>query len=97
MVPGGGSEPWFITRKLLIPKSIESLKSQKPIRIIVRNGQVTLEGVVDSEADKNLVGVRANTVPGLFSLTNNLRVVPSLFGKYSERQEHPKRPEPSQV
>jgi hyperosmotically inducible protein len=50
---------------------------QKPIRIIVKNGHVTLEGVVDSEADKNLAGVRANTVPGIFSVTNNLRVVPS--------------------
>jgi hyperosmotically inducible protein len=47
---------------------------QKPIRIIVKNGRVTLEGVVDSEADKNLVGLRANTVSGTFSVTNNLRV-----------------------
>jgi hyperosmotically inducible protein len=47
---------------------------QKPIRIIVKNGRVTLEGVVDSEADKNLVGLRANTVPGIFSVTNNLQV-----------------------
>ncbi len=46
----------------------------KPIRIIVRNGRVTLEGVVDSEADKNMVGIRANTVPGIFSVTNNLQV-----------------------
>ncbi|MFZ1139288.1 MAG: BON domain-containing protein, partial [Candidatus Sulfotelmatobacter sp.] len=37
---------------------------QKPIRIIVKNGRVTLEGVVDGEADKNLVGLRANSVPG---------------------------------
>jgi hyperosmotically inducible protein len=47
---------------------------QKPIRIVVKNGRVTLEGVVDSEADKNLVGVRANGVPGVFSVTNNLQV-----------------------
>jgi len=46
----------------------------KPIRIIVKNGHVTLEGVVDSEADKNLAGIRANTVPGIFSVTNNLEV-----------------------
>lgn len=50
---------------------------QKPIRIIVKSGHVTLEGVVDSESDKNLAGLRANTVPGIFSVTNNLRVVPS--------------------
>src|SRR5579864_6985696 len=47
---------------------------QKPIRIIVKNGRVTLEGVVDSEADKNLAGVRANSVPGIFQVTNNLQV-----------------------
>jgi hyperosmotically inducible protein len=46
----------------------------KPIRIIVKNGNATLEGVVDSEADKNLVGIRANGVHGMFSVTNNLRV-----------------------
>jgi len=54
-----------------------ALGVQKPIRIIVKNGQVTLEGVVDSEADKNLVTLRANSVPGIFSVTNNLQVVPA--------------------
>jgi hyperosmotically inducible protein len=47
---------------------------QKPIRIIVKNGHVTLEGVVDNEGDKNFAGMRANGVPGIFSVTNNLRV-----------------------
>jgi hyperosmotically inducible protein len=51
-----------------------SLGVQKPIRIIVKGGRVTLEGVVDSEGDKNLVGVRANGVSGIFSVTNNLQV-----------------------
>jgi osmotically-inducible protein OsmY len=51
-----------------------ALGVQKPIRIIVKNGHVTLEGVVDSEGDKNLVGIRANGVPGTFSVTNNLLV-----------------------
>ena len=49
----------------------------KPIRIIVKNGHATLEGVVDSQADKDTVGLRANGVPGLFSVTNNLQVVKS--------------------
>ncbi|MGA3025938.1 MAG: BON domain-containing protein [Bryobacteraceae bacterium] len=49
----------------------------KPIRIIVKGGHVTLEGVVDSEADTNLASVRANGVPGVFSVTNNLHVVKS--------------------
>jgi hyperosmotically inducible protein len=51
-----------------------ALGVQKPIRIIVKNGHVALEGVVDSEADKNLAGLRANGVPGIFSVANNLRV-----------------------
>jgi hyperosmotically inducible protein len=54
-----------------------ALGVQKPIRIIVKNGRVTLEGVVDNDSDKNLAGLRANSVPGIFSVTNNLQVVPS--------------------
>ncbi|HXY04388.1 MAG TPA: BON domain-containing protein [Terriglobales bacterium] len=49
----------------------------KPIRIIVKNGNVTLEGVVDSESDKNMVTIRAKGVPDVFSVTNNLTVVKS--------------------
>ena len=51
------------------------LQAVKPIRIIVNGGHAALEGVVDSEADKNLAGVRANGVPGIFSVVNNLQVV----------------------
>ena len=54
-----------------------ALGVQKPIRIIVKNGHVTLEGVVDNEGDKNLAGLRANGVSGTFSITNNLQVTPS--------------------
>ena len=44
------------------------------IHIIVKNGNVTLEGVVDNETDKNLAGIRANSVPNVFSVKNNLVV-----------------------
>jgi len=47
----------------------------KPIRIIVKGGHATLEGVVDNAADKNVAGLRANGVSGVFSVTNNLAVV----------------------
>ena len=47
---------------------------QQPIRIIVKNGNVTLEGVVDNEADKNVANIRARSVSGVFAVTNNLRV-----------------------
>lgn len=46
----------------------------KPIRIQVENGHVTLYGVVDSEADKQTAGIRANSVPNVFSVTNDLQV-----------------------
>jgi hyperosmotically inducible protein len=44
------------------------------IHIIVKNGNVTLEGVADNESDKNLAGLRANGVPNVFSVKNNLVV-----------------------
>ena len=47
------------------------------IHIIVKNGNVTLEGVTDSEADKNLANMRANGVPNVFSVKNNLVVASS--------------------
>ncbi len=46
----------------------------QPIRITVVNGNVTLDGVVNSQADKNVAGIRANSVPGIFKVTNNLQV-----------------------
>jgi len=50
------------------------LQAVPPIHIIVENGNVTLTGVVASEADKNMANIRANGVAGVFSVTNNLRV-----------------------
>jgi hyperosmotically inducible protein len=44
------------------------------IHIIVENGHVTLEGVVANQFDKNLINTRANSVPNVFSVTNNLVV-----------------------
>lgn len=46
----------------------------KPIRISVQNGNVTLYGVVDSKADKDTANIRANGVPGVFSVKNYLQV-----------------------
>ena len=44
------------------------------IHIIVKNGNVNLEGAVANEADKNVANIQANGVSGVFSVTNNLRV-----------------------
>jgi hyperosmotically inducible protein len=49
-------------------------QSVPSIHIIVANGNVSLEGVVNTEVDKNLAGIKANGVSGVFSVKNNLRV-----------------------
>jgi hyperosmotically inducible protein len=51
-----------------------SMGSVPPIHIIVKNGHVTLEGVVNSQADKDAATLRANGVPGVFSVENHLQV-----------------------
>ena len=43
------------------------------IRIVVKNGHVTLDGIVQNQADKQLAFMAANRVPNVFSVTNNLR------------------------
>ena len=54
-----------------------SVQAVPSVHIIVKNGNVTLEGVVDNETDKNLAGLRANQVPNVFSVKNNLVVTAS--------------------
>jgi hyperosmotically inducible periplasmic protein len=49
-----------------------------PIRIIVRNGNLILEGKVVSDIDRVLAQTAANNVPGAFTVTNNLEVDPKL-------------------
>jgi hyperosmotically inducible protein len=51
-----------------------AMQAVPPIHIIVNNGKVTLEGVVANQADKDMAGVKANGVSGVFSVQNNLRV-----------------------
>jgi osmotically-inducible protein OsmY len=50
------------------------LQALPSIHIIVKNGNVTLEGAVANEMDKNIANLRANAVSGVFSVTNHLRV-----------------------
>ncbi len=56
------------------PLNRYALDPAKTIRITVVNGNITLNGVVDSQGDKDLVGIRANGVSGAFSVKNNLQV-----------------------
>ena len=57
------------------------LRAIPPIHIIVKNGHVTLEGVVARQMDKQIAETQANSVPGVFSVTNNLRVEEEESGK----------------
>jgi hyperosmotically inducible periplasmic protein len=50
------------------------LSALPPIHIIVRNGHVTLEGVVDTKMDRQIAEMQARAVPGTFTITNNLQV-----------------------
>jgi len=51
-----------------------AMQSVPPIHIIVKGGNVDLEGVVNSEGDKNMAEMRAKQVPGVFSVANHLQV-----------------------
>ena len=44
------------------------------IHIIVKNGHIRLEGVVANQADKNIAGIKANQIPNVFSVENDLQV-----------------------
>jgi len=60
-----------------------SIDPAKPIRISVQNGHVSLYGVVDSKGDKDMAFIRANGVPGVFSVKNYLQVA----GQTSESEK----------
>jgi len=51
-----------------------ALRAVPPIHIIVENGNMTLEGVVARQMDKQIAEIQAKSVPGVFSVTNNLKV-----------------------
>lgn len=59
-----------------------ALGANPSIHIVVRNGNVTLEGVVANDADKQLAYMAASSVPGVFSVTNNLHAERNGKGAY---------------
>jgi hyperosmotically inducible protein len=58
-----------------------ALDPAKPIRITVVNGNVTLSGVVDSKMDHDIAGIKANSVPGVFKVVNDLQIAGPEKGK----------------
>jgi hyperosmotically inducible protein len=63
-----------------------ALQAVPPIHIIVKNGHVTLEGVVANQMDKQIAEVQAKSVPGAFSVTDNLKVESARGAETSTRQ-----------
>lgn len=51
-----------------------NLRARSPIRILVKGGNITLTGVVNNEIDRRLIHTRVQSLPGAFSVTNNLRL-----------------------
>lgn len=61
-----------------------ALQAVPSIHIIVENGKVTLDGIVNNDGDRNIANLQANGVSGVFSVQNNLQVEQS-GNKSSER------------
>jgi osmotically-inducible protein OsmY len=72
--PNRGTPLFASTARRSFGISADPPPGRHPIHIIVKNGHVTLEGVVDTEGDKTIAGLQANSTPGAFSVTNNLVV-----------------------
>jgi hyperosmotically inducible protein len=71
--PGGGSSIHYEVRQFRRFPGMQP-SGTYPIHIIVKGGRTTLLGVVNSESDKQLAGVRAREVPGVFAVENELEV-----------------------
>ena len=72
--PGDDRIRLAIARNIYRTEALEryGFQTQPSIHIIVKNGRVTLEGVVDNEGDKTIAGMKAREVGGVFEVTNNL-------------------------
>jgi hyperosmotically inducible protein len=65
-----------VARNIYRTETLEryGFQTNPSIRIIVKNGRVTLEGIVDSESDKTVAGLKAREIGGVFEMKNNLIV-----------------------
>jgi len=73
--PNRGTPIYGVQRRAFMGISTDPPLGPHPIHIIVKNGNITLEGVIDTEMDKSILNVQANSVPGAFSVTNNVVVL----------------------
>jgi hypothetical protein len=79
--PNRGTPMYGAARRIERGISLDPPRGYHPIAILVNNGKVTLAGVVDNDMDKQIAEVQANTVPGVFSVTNELEVLNPGKGK----------------
>jgi hyperosmotically inducible protein len=65
-----------VYRSLFYDSSLDryAMGANPSIRIVVKNGRVTLEGFVGTEMDKTIAGMKARQVFGVFEVTNNLNI-----------------------
>ena len=73
--PNRGTPVYGVRRRASFGISNDPPIGPHPIHIIVNNGHITLEGVVDTEGDKAILNTQANSVSGAFSVTNNVEVL----------------------
>lgn len=73
--PNRGSPIWISPARIAAGITNDPPPGNHPIHIIVKNGNVSLVGVVDTEGDKTMAGMQANQVPGAFSVQNELVVL----------------------
>jgi len=71
--PGGGSSIHYEVRQFQRFPGMQPFGTY-PIHIIVKGGRITLLGVVNNASDKQLAGVRAREIPGVFGVENELEV-----------------------
>jgi hyperosmotically inducible periplasmic protein len=72
--PNRGSPIWMSPARIATGITNDPPPGFHPIHIIVKNGNVTLTGVVANVGDKNIAGIQANSVSGVFSVDNQLHV-----------------------
>ena len=73
--PNRGTPMYGVRRRAYMGISNDPPLGAHPIHIIVNKGNITLVGVVDTEGDKTIAGMQANSVSGAFAVTNNLEVL----------------------
>lgn len=77
--PGRGVPVWLTPARIAAGITNDPPFGYHPIHILVKNGNVRLTGIVDNAADQQIAYMQANSVPGVFSVENDLHVAQKPF------------------